>query len=82
MTEPIPITVECHAGYKADEYPTWFYREGKKFEIIEITDRWCQADRDPQFPVSNYFKVKTASGRICILKHDLQQDEWYLQSQE
>jgi len=82
MTEMIPINVECHSGYKADEYPTCFYWNGEKFEIIEIIDRWYQADRDPEWPVSNYFKVNTTSGASYIIKHDLDHDEWYLQCQE
>ena len=82
MSRLTPITVECHAGYRADEYPTCFYLEGERFEVMEITDRWYQADRGPEWPVSNYFKVKTALRVTYILKHDLEQDAWYLQSRE
>ena len=78
MPELIPIKVECHSGYKADEYPKCFNRGNDKFEIIEITDRWYQGDRDPEYPVSNYFKVITACGGQYIIKHDLDSDEWYL----
>jgi hypothetical protein len=78
MTKLIPIKVECHSGYKADEYPKCFYRNNDKFEIQEITDRWYQGDRNPEYPVSNYFKVNTTSGRQYIIKHDLESDQWYL----
>jgi hypothetical protein len=78
MIELIPIEVECHSGYKADEYPKCFYRDDERFEIQEITDRWYQGNRDPKFPVSNYFKVKTDSGEMYLIKHDLDRDEWYL----
>ena len=44
MTDSIPIEVECHSGYKADEYPKCFYRDDEKFEIKEISDRWYQGD--------------------------------------
>jgi hypothetical protein len=77
-TEMIPIKVECHSGYKADEYPNCFYRDESRYEIIEITDRWYQGDRDPEIPVSDYFKVETAAGGPFILKHDLEKDDWYL----
>jgi hypothetical protein len=40
MTQAIPIKVESHAGYKADEYPRCFYWEGKKYNILQITDQW------------------------------------------
>jgi hypothetical protein len=78
MTKLIPIKVECHSGYKADEYPKCFYRNSDKFEIQEITDRWYQGDRNPEYPVSNYFKVDTTCGKQYIIKHDLESDQWYL----
>jgi len=74
----IPIKVECHSGYKADEYPECFYRDEIKFEITEITDRWYQGDRNPEYPISNYFKVRTNTGQQFIIKHELADDKWYL----
>jgi hypothetical protein len=74
----IPIKVECHSGYKADEYPKCFYLDENRFEIIEITDRWHQGDRDPEIPAADYFKVETSGGGQFILKHDLGRDHWYL----
>ncbi|MEE9572607.1 MAG: hypothetical protein V3W20_06145 [Candidatus Neomarinimicrobiota bacterium] len=74
----IPIKVECHSGYKADEYPKCFYWNNDRFEIQEIIDRWYQGDRDPEWPVSNYFRVDTTCGKQYIIKHDIENDEWYL----
>ena len=51
----IPIIVECHSGYKADEYPICFYWENSKFEIKEISDRWYQAQPSPDWPVCRLF---------------------------
>lgn len=78
MIKLIPIKVECHSGFKADEYPKCLYLDNNKLEVLEITDRWYQGDRDPEYPVSNYFKVKTTDGKQCIIKHDLESDSWYL----
>jgi hypothetical protein len=78
MIKMITIKVECHSGYKADEYPTRFYRDNDKFEVQEITDRWYQGDRNPEWPVSDYFKVKTTDGKQHIIKHDLESDRWFL----
>ena len=78
MITIVPITVECHSGYRADEYPKSFFRDGVRFEITEILDRWYQGETNPEFPVSNYFKVKTSAGEQYILKHDLQRDKWYM----
>ena len=74
----IPIKVECHSGYKADEYPICFYLNDFKYEIREISDRWYQAKATPDWSVSNYFKVRTASKRVYILKHELRSDQWFL----
>ena len=74
----IPIKVESYSGYKADEYPKCFYWDNERFEILEITDRWFQGDSDPEWPVSNYFRVETTSGTQYIIKHDLESGEWHL----
>ena len=73
----IPIEVECHSGYKADEYPKYFKLENDRYEIYEVTDRWYQGETNPEYPVSNYFKVETTCG-VYIIKHDIENDRWYL----
>jgi len=78
MKKLIPIKVECHSGFKADEYPKCFYRDNNRIEITEITDRWYQGDANPEWSVSNYFKVITADGNQYIIKHELTEDNWYL----
>jgi hypothetical protein len=78
MINLIPIEVECHSGYKADEYPKCFYLNNERCDISEIADRWYQGDANPEYPVSNYFKVKTTVGEQHIIKHDLESDRWYL----
>ena len=78
LTELIPIKVECHSGYRADEYPLCFYMDNERFEIREIVDRWYQGDSNPEWPVSNYFKVETDRGWSCILRHVVEEDRWYL----
>ena len=78
MIKPINIKVECYSGFKADEYPKYFHWDNNKFEIYEITDRWYQVANNPEFPASNYFKVETTCGQQFIIKHELENDEWYL----
>jgi hypothetical protein len=74
----IPIIVECHSGYKADEYPICFYWDNTKIEIKEILDRWYQSHPSPDWPVADYFKVRTAGNAKYIIKHELKQDRWFL----
>lgn len=78
MVKLIPIKVECHSGFKADEYPKCIFLRSSRLIINQITDRWYQADNNPEFPVSNYFKVETISGEQFIIKHDLESGKWYL----
>lgn len=74
----IPIKVECHSGYKADEYPVCFYWANVKHEITEISDRWYQIPDTKNWPAANYFKVRTASKTEYIIKHELKNDLWFL----
>ncbi|MDP4275975.1 MAG: cytoplasmic protein [Bacteroidota bacterium] len=74
----IPVRVECHSVWKADEYPVCFYLGKEKFEIKEIIDRWYQGDINPEWPAANYFKVRTILGKLYVLKHEIIKDVWHL----
>lgn len=74
----IPIKVESSPNFEGGEYPVSFYWRDTKYEVKEIADHWYQAQPTPEGPVSNYFKVRTASKSIFILKHILESDEWFL----
>ncbi len=76
--ELVPIEVECHSGYKDCEYPKMFIWYEKRYEIVEIIDRWYQGDRDPEVPAADYFKVRAVDGGNYILKHVQNSDCWYL----
>ena len=76
--ELVQINVECHAAYRADEYPKCFYWNEKRFEIKEISDRWYHHDLNPEWPVANYFKVNTTCNKLCLIKHEIEADKWYL----
>jgi hypothetical protein len=78
----IPIKVESYPGQEGGEYPVSFYWRDTKYEIKEIADRWYQAHPDPGGPVANYFKVRTASKSIFIIKHVLESDDWFLVAPE
>jgi hypothetical protein len=76
--EMIAVIVESYSGYKADEYPKCFYWNNNRFEVQEVIDRWYQGDINPEWPVSDYFRIATASGTQYIIKHDIEGDIWYL----
>ncbi len=78
MPRLIPVKVECYSGYVADEYPGCFYLDENKYEIQEVVDRWYQGEVDPEFPISDYFKVIVTDQKQFILKHEIRDDKWYL----
>ena len=73
-----PIEVRSYSGFKANEHPLSFVWSGKSYEIEEITDRWYQSDPTVYWLVINYFKVKTTAGMECLIKHDIEIDQWFL----
>jgi hypothetical protein len=76
--EPLLIGVECHAGYKADETPRRFRFERNWIEVEEVVDRWQQVERLPEWPRADYFKLQASDGRLYLLKHDLDANQWFL----
>jgi len=70
------IQVECHSGYKANEYPVAFTFQGHRWEVTEILDRWYEGGIKPNDPVIDYFKVITAEGRVFLLRYLRHFDSW------
>ncbi|MCE5265179.1 MAG: cytoplasmic protein [Deltaproteobacteria bacterium] len=70
------IQVECYSGHKANERPTAFTCRGNRHEIEEIIDRWYEAGIDPARPEISYFKIKTISGSVFILRYLSLFDSW------
>jgi hypothetical protein len=58
MIRSVPIKVECYSGYRNDETPRSFIWNNRRYEIVEIIDRWYQTSREPAVPTSDYFKIR------------------------
>ena len=77
----LPIYVDAHSGYRANERPIRFWLDAilhgneltSVYEIETVEDRWYD-------PSAEYFKVRTAEGKRYILRYDERQDQWTLQS--
>lgn len=65
------ITVQTYAGYKGDERPVSFSREGRSFRVVKIVERWYDPDHD-------CFKVLADDGKTYLLRHDMHADDWEL----
>src|SRR5262249_13557752 len=69
----LPIHVDAYSGYKANERPLRFWLDADIYEIVTIEERWHD-------PTAEYFKVRTADGKLFLLRYDEREDEWTLQS--
>jgi hypothetical protein len=71
------LKVECYSGYRADERPLRFafsnQPDAPKFEVKELLDQWYGVDYQ-------CFKVRADDGNIYILRHQLSEDCWRLDS--
>jgi len=65
------IKVDCHAGYKGEQYPRRFTLQARVLEVEEVEDQWYS-------PSSQYFRVRASDGNVYILRHDEEQDCWSL----
>jgi hypothetical protein len=65
------ITVECYAGYRGEETPRRFSLAERTVEVSDVLDRWLAPDH-------RYFKIRTAEGDTCILRHDVTSGSWEL----
>ena len=65
------IHVECYAGFRGEQEPRAFTLGARRFEVLEILDRWL----DPQH---RYFKVAVEDQRKFLLRQDTDSGEWVL----
>ena len=78
LMDLFPTEVKCHAGHKADEYPTRFLGMDGWVDVAEVVDQWHQGTRDPEFSISDYFRVRGSDAKFCLLKHDCEADSWFI----
>jgi hypothetical protein len=76
------VHVECYSGYKANERPKAFTVGGCRREVAEILDRWCEGGIEPGRPAVDYFKVRTAGGRVFLLRYVSLFDAWSVCTEE
>lgn len=57
------VEVESHSGYRGEEYPKAFRFGDKRYQIVEILDRWYQPD-------ASFFKVLCEDSSRYILRRD------------
>jgi hypothetical protein len=87
---PSLLKVECYAGYKADQEPRRFsfpgahhqsnsplkpsaIRSTRTYQVTEVLDRWYGPDYE-------CFRVRADDHNLYVLRHQLGQDSWSLDS--
>ncbi len=70
------VVVECYSGYNLNEKPVAFTFQGRRQEIEEIIDRWYEGEIESTRPATDYFKVRTISNQLFILRYLSLFDAW------
>jgi hypothetical protein len=76
----VPVTVECHAGARADETPRAVTIAGRRHEVLEVQDRWHDAGRTRDLAVRRIFKVRLDTGETVFLEQDEGTGAWTLRA--
>jgi len=69
----LPIYVDAHSGYKANERPRQFELDDELYEIAAVEEQW-------RSPRGSFFKVRTTNGKTYLLAYNEYEDQWTLQS--
>lgn len=68
---PMPIRVECYAGYRGEQEPTTFWLGECRVAVRAVIARWYS-------PAQRWFKVEAEDGDTYILRHDEPSGDWEL----
>ncbi len=67
------LKVKTYSGFKTNEKPLSFTKDGIENEITEIVDAWVGVQYD-------YWKVKVESGERYLLKVNREKDIWEIEN--
>ena len=65
------LTVECYAGYKANQRPLAFFLGKRRLQVQKIFDQWHGPDHI-------YFKVLAEDDNTYILRYSKEEERWEL----
>lgn len=72
------IHVECYSGYRVNETPRAFIWKGRRYNIVEIRDRWYEGGISRRSVKLDYYKVLAEDGGEYILRYNSLFDKWAL----
>ncbi|MBI3988073.1 MAG: hypothetical protein HY347_00505 [candidate division NC10 bacterium] len=74
---PVPIQVECYAGFRGEERPLAFEYEGKRFRIIGIVQRWIEERLEAGRGRRVWFQVEVHNGDLMTIYYDTVLEMWF-----
>ena len=69
------IQVECRGGHPHHDVHVAFLLEGRRYPVLEITDRWFEGRNAPGKVGLDYYRVRTDQGEY-ILRYNTLFDAW------
>ena len=63
------IEVSTHDEYRGAQEPVSFEWHGEKYNVEQIVDRWYEGRIDSTRMPMLYFRVKTKSGEIFLIRY-------------
>jgi hypothetical protein len=63
------IEVSTHDEYRGAQEPVSFVWRGKKYNVEQIVDRWYEGRIDSTRMPMLYFRVKTRSGELFLIRY-------------
>lgn len=71
------IEVIAYSGYRGDERPRAFIKNGERIELIEILSQWVEESVENRRR-ERVFVCKGGDGKVYPLVYDEMKEEWYL----
>ena len=72
------VHVESYSGYRAHEAPRAFVWKGKRYQIVEIRDRWYEGGLSGKAIKLDYYRVLAADGKEYLLRYNARFDKWVI----
>ncbi len=71
------IEVIAYSGYRVEEIPRAFIKNGERIEIIEILSQWVEESLRERIR-KRVFLCKDKNGNVYHMVYDEMRKEWYL----
>lgn len=71
------IEVIAYSGYRGEERPRAFIKNGERIEVIEILSQWMEESLENRRRKRVFF-CKGIDGKVYKILYDEMKEEWYL----